>query len=770
MPSGDLPPESIGPDADPASVAHLFGTGLDGDTLVIRPGTLTAGAKYTFAATISKAGTSATMSSQIDMVVNAPPHGGMLGLFKPDGTSATGGTAIRDTFVLTATDWADDSSDDEQLQYAFHYHPAAPASPSADLAESDEVLAMLESRLTSPLQEFSAASSCRTTLPPPPAGGSQATLIVVVRDDLGAVAARGISIQLAFPIDEDQIGDPDAWIDVVDSLLVVASTDMRSSDPGAALRRVAETAVMVDGLDGAADSIAEREVELKTKTKQTREAVLSVVRQAVELQGNDSEVSDDLVGMAAKTTSSVLKGAEQTTRRMSVLAVANMGAVLDARLKASSAAVSVNATQQGIVASSGATGLQESSVGTTAQRSVLDVLNRVLVIEQQAKALVSAGAADDDVLDLAGQNGSLPSAGGVVRTATLLSRSALVGAVPGESPVMIQASTDRISSEVNSSTVSLSLVSGRVGGNTASSSGLGQARRLVGTSDLGQLSIGATVSDASTVPELAAASKENLARQCSSAVEGAVTERSVDAVNETSFGMALMFPYASDANGSLANAISSPSVDTTPLDVSVLAWGGLPHDATDSDSVAEAARESLEQLLTTQTADADSATTITQEAFPGWKCDAVSVNILSASNGAEMDLAAVGAEACIVVPRDRSEPAMPPGGPMALLSGDTLDATGGSARRVEDTGGVNTLAQSGASEAPVMQNDSQAAAACMFWDEARGLWSGDGCSAVAVTKTSLVCRCNHLTDFSGRFQLLLSENRAILQGGTTLSA
>jgi len=50
---------------------------------------------------------------------------------------------------------------------------------------------------------------------------------------------------------------------------------------------------------------------------------------------------------------------------------------------------------------------------------------------------------------------------------------------------------------------------------------------------------------------------------------------------------------------------------------------------------------------------------------------------------------------------------------------------------------------------------------CAFWDEYLRRWSTAGCSVAKVTDTSVVCACNHLTEFAARFAALADEQRDI---------
>jgi hypothetical protein len=40
-------------------------------------------------------------------------------------------------------------------------------------------------------------------------------------------------------------------------------------------------------------------------------------------------------------------------------------------------------------------------------------------------------------------------------------------------------------------------------------------------------------------------------------------------------------------------------------------------------------------------------------------------------------------------------------------------------------------------------------AACVWWDEKKKAWSGEGCKTIGSGPQGVQCQCDHLTDFSG---------------------
>jgi len=50
---------------------------------------------------------------------------------------------------------------------------------------------------------------------------------------------------------------------------------------------------------------------------------------------------------------------------------------------------------------------------------------------------------------------------------------------------------------------------------------------------------------------------------------------------------------------------------------------------------------------------------------------------------------------------------------------------------------------------------------CMYWSVQQNKWAEDGCRAVTGNSSSIVCECDHLTDFSARLDAVVSENAAI---------
>ena len=50
---------------------------------------------------------------------------------------------------------------------------------------------------------------------------------------------------------------------------------------------------------------------------------------------------------------------------------------------------------------------------------------------------------------------------------------------------------------------------------------------------------------------------------------------------------------------------------------------------------------------------------------------------------------------------------------------------------------------------------------CIFWDTANQKWSPNGCQMIRYTNNSIECACNHLTDFSARFEGIREQNKNI---------
>ena len=525
---------------------------------------------------------------------------------------------------------------------------------------------------------------------------------------------------------------------------------------------------MTQGLDAASEGEDEVSQAVAARAKQAREAVLELVGRAIE----GSDATDDTVQQAAKVTGGVLKGAARTTQRMATAAVSNVAQVLSSRVAAASTgnggSGSVDPGSE--LDETAAIGMQDS----VAQR-VLAVLATVANTETEAKVLVRAGGASEDVQALAGEGDSLPSTGGIVEAAMLLSRASLLGAIPGETPVVLRDGGQEEVSVANNGNETLALesgavstrgygkgslllISGRMQLGAYSTVNLGaDGRRLQGSGDDGGgvsgSAIGLPITDSSAQSSVAAQSAQRLAQYCLGESEGA-SAVDVDSWNATTAGFVLVYPNISrrtDGSGNRADV----------LDASVLEWDSAPHSLGTA-SVELSAGDAQSALIdaiarqSDQGTSYDTTTTTTAETIPGWSCTAVSANLFSSSDGTLLDLPSIGAEACIIVPRDLSEPAQPLDGPIVLLPGNSNDSA----------------SSAYADEAASLSDASTGlpVASCMYWSDAANQWQGDGCRAVAVTATSIVCRCTHLTDFSGRFELLLSENKAILRRGGSITA
>ena len=58
---------------------------------------------------------------------------------------------------------------------------------------------------------------------------------------------------------------------------------------------------------------------------------------------------------------------------------------------------------------------------------------------------------------------------------------------------------------------------------------------------------------------------------------------------------------------------------------------------------------------------------------------------------------------------------------------------------------------------------------CVYWDEENEIWSNEGCSVVSVSESSMVCECNHLTQFTGLAEGYLSNAGNTLSGSQSLT-
>jgi hypothetical protein len=57
---------------------------------------------------------------------------------------------------------------------------------------------------------------------------------------------------------------------------------------------------------------------------------------------------------------------------------------------------------------------------------------------------------------------------------------------------------------------------------------------------------------------------------------------------------------------------------------------------------------------------------------------------------------------------------------------------------------------------------------CLYWNSTHGKWASDGCSAVHGSTSSIVCECNHLTDFSARLGAVAASNEMIFEHASSV--
>ena len=91
-------------------------TGLFKSNLVINPGVLQPGSKYTFTLSATSTSSSNVAQTSVTVFVNRPPYGGTLILDYPRPA-----LALKTSVTLRAISWTDDDPSDLPLRYTFYY-------------------------------------------------------------------------------------------------------------------------------------------------------------------------------------------------------------------------------------------------------------------------------------------------------------------------------------------------------------------------------------------------------------------------------------------------------------------------------------------------------------------------------------------------------------------------------------------------------------------------------------------------------------------------
>eukprot|EP01044_Picomonas_judraskeda_P020500 COSAG03_NODE_4578_length_1506_cov_0.865672_1_plen_424_part_10 len=234
--------------------------------LVIRPGSLSEGASYRFRLEVNDG--RATGLAQIDILMNTPPAGGTLSVVP------TSGTAITETFVATASLWADE---DIPLNYAFGYIKRPAGSGS------------IENALTEPVNSRSASVVL-------PAGSFWLT--VVVSDSYGASARAQTEV-------EATAYQPAPHSDIAADAEELVSLSVTNSNGAQATQLVSAFAGAL--ADQTASGLSETQLQSARQTRSVLASGLSKIA-----AGAQNSSSGQLV-MLAQATSAVASEPEQVS-------------------------------------------------------------------------------------------------------------------------------------------------------------------------------------------------------------------------------------------------------------------------------------------------------------------------------------------------------------------------------------------------------------------------------------------------------------------------
>jgi hypothetical protein len=358
--------------SDPAVCA----TPVTSASMVIKPGALAAGARYTFTLSATDAVGSAG-SANATIITSTPPRGGWAAM------APASGVALSTPFVLTASGWTADA-DELPLTYAAEYIIEGSAAPPVSLTggafQSSPAISML---LPAGLAE----------------AGSVVTVRLTVRSAWGATATANASVAVTWP----PFADASAVNAFVDGALERAVADLQRGEAPAALQVVAGLASLLNDAD------ANNNTEAAT---QQRAILLSIVAAAV------NQSSGALVDAPA---------AVESTAALVLRLVAVPAQLSDAGAASALAVL-------GSIASAG------SAVSPVAAQSVADALSSVVQSDAAAASSGGTLSAVLDVLGaLAGSQASgLAVPGQAAATVMTSALSMLVALDAADSPRLLQ--------------------------------------------------------------------------------------------------------------------------------------------------------------------------------------------------------------------------------------------------------------------------------------------------------------------------------------------
>jgi hypothetical protein len=291
-------------------------TPLTSASMVLLPGALSPGARYTFSLTAIDA-VGAVGSASVTVATSAPPRGGWAAVAPAEGV------ALSTTFVLSAVGWSADADELPLLYSADYIVEGSDAAPVSLTGGSFQAGATIAAQLPAGLA----------------AAGSIITLRLRVRSAFGAVASANASARVAWPA----FADAAAVSSFVDGASARAAASLQSGDAAAALQVVGGLASLLGSNETGAGGGAPAD---DGAVAQQRAGLLALVASAVTQAPSLTAAPAALEATAALVQSLVVAApAAQLSSGGAASALAVLGAVASAGVAMSPAAAqSVAAT------------------------------------------------------------------------------------------------------------------------------------------------------------------------------------------------------------------------------------------------------------------------------------------------------------------------------------------------------------------------------------------------------------------------------------------
>ena len=330
--------------SDPAVCA----TPLTSASMVLRPGVLAAGARYTLVLRATDAAGAVGLANAT-VATSAPPYGGWASV------TPTSGVALSTPFNLTAAGWL---SDELPLSYTADYFTEGSSAATMSLTGG----------------VFQESPSFGVQLPAGlPSAGNVITLQLTVRSAFGATTAFNVSVSVTWPV----FASTTEVSTFVDNAAARAASALQSGDSSAALQVVSGLAALLnsDVSASVSSNASSNGADADAAAAAQRASLLNIVAGAVS-QSASLATAPAAIESTAALVSQLVSTPTQLSADGASTALQVLGALAGAGAAVSPAAAqSVAAALSSVATSSSASPTSNASASTSLGSQVLGVLD-----------------------------------------------------------------------------------------------------------------------------------------------------------------------------------------------------------------------------------------------------------------------------------------------------------------------------------------------------------------------------------------------------------